>query len=268
MHKFVAFALLILLAACTTPGRYAQRHDSMPKQLPKNVSFENVTPTREPYNAANLRPYKVLGKHYQPMQTAKGYTRTGIASWYGKKFHGYQTANGEIYDMYAMTAAHTTLPLPSFVRVTNLENGRQAVVRVNDRGPFHPDRIIDLSYAAALKLGMLGTGTAKVKLDAMYIDQAGQLHVGNQRPIPPASKAPTSEEQVFIQVTATRDRQKASEIASGLANLYQLPSATEQDEDIYRLRLGPLPKDTDLQSLIHELHQNGYQGAFPVRVTQ
>ena len=126
----------------------------------------DATPTLHtgPYKAA---PYSVLGKTYFPLQESKTYVQSGTASWYGTKFHGQNTANGEVYDLYGMSAAHKTLPLPSYVRVTNLDNNRTVILRVNDRGPFYSDRIIDLSYAAAKKLGYAETGTARVKVEGI-----------------------------------------------------------------------------------------------------
>jgi rare lipoprotein A (peptidoglycan hydrolase) len=126
----------------------------------------DATPTLHtgPYKA---NPYTVLGKTYFPMQESKTYVASGTASWYGTKFHGQNTANGEVYDLYGMSAAHKTLPLPSYVKVTNLDNGKAVVLRVNDRGPFYSDRIIDLSYAAAKKLGYAETGTARVKVEGI-----------------------------------------------------------------------------------------------------
>jgi rare lipoprotein A len=128
-------------------------------QIPDAVP-QVVTP-----NPSNSKPYVALGKTYEPMKKIEAFTQTGKASWYGKRFHGKKTASGERYDMYAMTAAHPTLPLPSYVRVTNLNNDRTAIVRVNDRGPFARDRIIDLSYAAANKLDIIKHGTAKVEIE-------------------------------------------------------------------------------------------------------
>jgi len=121
-------------------------------------------------NSGNKTPYTVLGKTYHVNFNTRGFAQTGYASWYGKKFHGNKTSNGETYDMFAMTAAHKTLAIPSYVKVTNLENGRTAVVRVNDRGPFHDGRIIDLSYAAAKKLGFQNKGTAKVRIEVIAPD--------------------------------------------------------------------------------------------------
>ena len=126
----------------------------------------DATPTLHsgPYKA---NPYTVLGKSYFPMSESKNYVAAGTASWYGTKFHGQNTANGEVYDLYGMSAAHKTLPLPSYVKVTNLDNNKSVILRVNDRGPFYSDRIIDLSYAAAKKLGYAETGTARVKVEGI-----------------------------------------------------------------------------------------------------
>ena len=177
MKPFALVLFVMLLNACAIQqsGRYSQRHDSAPKRLPGQIVLEDATPEYVPFNKRGNMPYQVFGKHYTPMQSARDYSQSGEASWYGQKFHGHLTSNGEIYDMYAMTAAHKTLPLPSFVRVTNLANNKQVIVRVNDRGPFHGSRIIDLSYAAAMKLDMLKTGTARVKLDAIHVEPDGSM---------------------------------------------------------------------------------------------
>ena len=245
---------LCILSGCLSTGRYSQRHDSTPDRISASIDFANVKPAYEPYNPANLKPYVIRGKRYTPLKTSKGYTSEGIASWYGQKFHGHKTANGETYDMFSMSAAHTTLPLPSVVKVTNLDNGRVAVVRVNDRGPFHDNRIIDLSYAAALKLGVLATGTARVKLEAMHVDQSGQLTVGNQ--------ADKTEKALFIQVTALSDENKIQELADGLGSLYQVPTVTPNDGEIFRLRLGPIEDEQSATNLLNELQQNGYENAY------
>ena len=143
--------------------------DRMPAE-PKDVSLvtDAVPKYERRTRAGNSSPYKVMGKVYHVNTKPVGYREEGIASWYGEKFHGRRTASGEVYDMYAMTAAHPSLPIPSYVRVTNLENDRKVVVRVNDRGPFHPGRVIDLSFAGASKLDYLKQGTARVSVE--YID--------------------------------------------------------------------------------------------------
>ena len=128
----------------------------------------DAVPVEEPRSRyGNPEEYEVLGQTYRVLDSSEGYVAEGLASWYGEEFHGRRTSSGEPYDMYLMTAAHRTLPIPTYVEVTNLENGRVAVVRVNDRGPFHPDRIIDLSYVAARKLDIVGPGTARVRVRAM-----------------------------------------------------------------------------------------------------
>ncbi|MDD0968960.1 MULTISPECIES: septal ring lytic transglycosylase RlpA family protein [Pseudomonas] len=182
--KLVAFAALaVLLASCSTSRSPSQKPTTAVRSQPGldinrahkdgapwwdvDVSrIPDATPTLHtgPYKA---NPYTVLGKTYFPLQESKTYVASGTASWYGTKFHGQNTANGEVYDLYGMSAAHKTLPLPSYVRVTNLDNNRTVILRVNDRGPFYSDRIIDLSYAAAKKLGYAETGTARVKVEGI-----------------------------------------------------------------------------------------------------
>nr|WP_315445980.1 septal ring lytic transglycosylase RlpA family protein [uncultured Pseudomonas sp.] len=183
--KLVAFAALaVLVASCTTsrsptpktantvvraqPGLDINRaHKDGAPWWDVDVSrIPDATPTLHtgPYKA---NPYTVLGKTYFPLQESKTYVASGTASWYGTKFHGQNTANGEVYDLYGMSAAHKTLPLPSYVRVTNLDNNKSVILRVNDRGPFYSDRIIDLSYAAAKKLGYAEIGTARVKVEGI-----------------------------------------------------------------------------------------------------
>lgn len=135
---------------------------------PANLdAIPDAVPKAEPLHKAATRPYSVLGLSYTPDTRLKPYKETGVASWYGRRYHGQKTSTGEIYDMYGMTAAHTTLALPSYVRVTNLKNGKSVVVRVNDRGPFHSDRLIDLSYTAAYKLGVLAGGSTRVEVETI-----------------------------------------------------------------------------------------------------
>lgn len=183
--KLVAFAALaVLVASCTTSRTPTQKSPSIAVRAQPGLDINrahkdgapwwdvdvsripDATPTLHtgPYKA---NPYTVLGKTYFPLQESKTYVASGTASWYGTKFHGQNTANGEVYDLYGMSAAHKTLPLPSYVRVTNLDNNKTVILRVNDRGPFYSDRIIDLSYAAAKKLGYAETGTARVKVEGI-----------------------------------------------------------------------------------------------------
>ncbi|HAR08214.1 MAG: septal ring lytic transglycosylase RlpA [Cobetia sp.] len=149
-------------------SRYEMDSDAYPDDAPDVSAVPDEVPRVEPYTrSGNRSEYEVWGKTYHVMDDPRGYVAEGTASWYGKKFHGYATASGEIYDMYTMTAAHKSLPLPTYARVTNLDNGKQVIVKVNDRGPFHEDRLIDLSYSAAWRLDMLGHGTGHVRVETL-----------------------------------------------------------------------------------------------------
>ena len=175
-------AILAVIDACSSAspppaknpnaGRYSIMQDRAPEKSIDIINIPEVVP--EPVVrtiAGNRSPYTVLGKSYFVLPSEEGYSERGIASWYGEKFHGHKTSNGEVFDMYQVSAAHKSLPIPSFLRVTNLDNNRSIIVRVNDRGPFHGNRIIDLSYAAALKLGYADIGTARVQLDAIITEK-------------------------------------------------------------------------------------------------
>jgi rare lipoprotein A len=151
----------------STKGGY-YKDDGPDEKPPSNLaSIPDAVPRTEPLHRYANRPYQIFGKSYVPIASRQPYKERGMASWYGKKFHGQKTSIGEVYDMYAMSAAHKTLPIPSYARVTNVKNGKSVVVRVNDRGPFHSDRIIDLSYAAAYKLGYIGAGSAMVEVESV-----------------------------------------------------------------------------------------------------
>lgn len=168
-------------------GLYAPHvKDSVPDEIPDVDAIPEPEVKAEPRSRVGNRSYAVLGKRYHVRDSAEGYVEEGQASFYGKKFHGRLTSNQEVYDMYAFTAAHKTLPLPSFVRVTNLANGKSVVVRVNDRGPFHAGRIIDLSYAAATKLGFTRQGTARVEVRALTPEEgSGGRETATRKPSPP-----------------------------------------------------------------------------------
>lgn len=162
-------------------GRYAMENDAYPEQPPDVSDVPDAVPKVEPLARSGNRPvYEVWGQTYHVMSDATGYVDQGKASWYGKKFHGYATASGEIYDMYEMTAAHRSLPLPTYARVTNLDNGNTVIVKVNDRGPFHGDRLIDLSYAAAARLDILRGGTGRVRVEAIDPVAWQARHQGQQ----------------------------------------------------------------------------------------
>ncbi|AZN32207.1 MULTISPECIES: septal ring lytic transglycosylase RlpA family protein [Pseudoalteromonas] len=238
-------ALICMLSACSSGSnsRYHMEHDAAPLRAPTALEMQDAVVVDVKKSASASRPYEVLGKRYTPMLDEKGYTEEGIASWYGRKFHGYHTSNGEIYDMFAMSAAHKTLPLPSFVRVTNTANNKSVIVRVNDRGPFHDDRIIDLSYAAAYKLGYYTHGTAKVKLEAITLDSI------------PARKT-------YIQVAAGSTLSNIEALASTLRLQYQVPTNIVKADNIYRLHLGPIKDAQHAQDVLKKLKQNQFQNAF------
>jgi rare lipoprotein A len=175
--RLVLFCLLVaVLTACSSTGSrrgggYYQ-DDGPDANPPSNLdAVPDAVPKIEPFASGANKPYTTLGKSYTPDTSGAPYRQRGLASWYGKKFHGHQTSIGDRYDMYGMTAAHKTLPIPSYVRVTRVSNGKTVVLRVNDRGPFHEDRIIDLSYVAAYKLGLLSPGSAEVLVERITPDQ-------------------------------------------------------------------------------------------------
>jgi len=206
-----ALALLapaLVVAACGTapkappkgepkkPAYYSD--DGPPDSVPADIaSIPDAVPTAEPYHRFANRPYTVFGRSYAPVVNDEPMKERGLASWYGRKFHGQKTSSGEVYDMFAMTAAHKTLPIPSFARVTSLKNGASVVVRVNDRGPFHEGRVIDLSYAAAAKLGIAGPGSGPVEVERVFARDAGTIvataprsSVAPSRPASPSASPP------------------------------------------------------------------------------
>ena len=163
----VALALILVAGCSSTPERRPGGYykDDGPGDSAKLASIPDAMPRTEPLHRWANRPYEAMGRKYVPLTRVGVYTQRGTASWYGKRFHGNPTSSGEKYDMYKMTAAHPILPIPSYVRVTNVVNRRSVVVRVNDRGPFHAGRAIDLSYAAAYKLGYIAQGSAEVQIE-------------------------------------------------------------------------------------------------------
>ncbi|WP_438865019.1 septal ring lytic transglycosylase RlpA family protein [Neptunicella sp.] len=255
--------LVTIMAGCASNyGRYYQRNDSAPHSLPDNISLSDAVPRYEAHYPASLRQYSVLGKTYTPMNSeqAKRYSATGQASWYGQKFHGHLTANGETYDMYQMSAAHKTLPLPSYARITNLANNKQVIVRINDRGPFHGHRLLDMSYAAAKKLDMLKHGVADIRLDVITVDQQGNMLVAGK---PLASKTTNKNDKaLYIQVAALQDSKRINQIAKGLTQLYQVAAQTPTENGLFRLRLGPLTDEKSANDLLQRLKKEGYPNAF------
>lgn len=207
------------------------------------------------------KPYEVDGQRYQPLRDHQGFTQRGIASWYGKKFHGRKTSNGEVYDMYAMTAAHKTLPLGVFVRVTHQQNGRSVVVRVNDRGPFVAGRIIDLSYTAANKLGIVDAGTGQVQVQALGYRQTDRGQV--------SYRSPTSYDvgSFSVQVGAFSVSVNAYRLATQLRSRYgtsDVQIAEVNGQQMYRVRVGDYRSLERAEQAATKFSAGGYPGSFVV----
>ena len=273
---------MLLLAACqsapvppsstTAPvanaGRYSISQDRAPSQALDVSQIREVIPV--PLNrtmAGNRSPYTVNGRSYRVMQTEVGFQQTGLASWYGEKFHGHQTSNGEVFDMYQVSAAHTGLPIPSFVRVTNLENQRSIVVRVNDRGPFHNDRVIDLSYAAAYKLGFANQGTALVHIEAIVPSQNVILAANtasNPATTVTASVAAAAGDR-YLQAGAFSDLRAAQRLSDRLRDLTSRPvfirsiQAADTSQQLHRVRVGPISDPSEIER-ISDLMQSANLG--------
>ncbi len=214
------------------------------------------------YVKGTQRPYKINGKTYYPLPSAIGYSETGLASWYGPKFHGRQTANGERYNMYGFTAAHRILPMNTMVRVENLENGRSVVVRINDRGPFVKNRVIDLSRSAAAKLGMLKRGVAKVKITAL--GELAPLSEGRPR----FSHIPDFEHgQFYIQVGSFKRPENAYRLRARLARQYRKVVVLRHGArrgTMYRVQVFASSTLSRAREMVWQMEQNGFPGAFLV----
>ena len=239
--------------------------DGGPALPPDLRGIAEPIPVPEPRaRYGNRSPYKVLGKTYHVMDEARGYRERGIASWYGNKFHGRPTSSFEPYDMYKFTAAHKTLPLPSFVRVTNLENGRSVVVRVNDRGPFHAGRIIDLSYVAAVKLGIHQRGTAEVEVEAIDVESTPRLAAApaGERRFRSGFGAPGGGSgRLYLQVASFAEKDNAKRLKDRLddADLgrVRLEKAEVGRRDVWRVRIGPLRSAAELEPVRRQLYRLG-----------
>lgn len=270
-------SLLVLLAACgAAPQKTETRQgaaapvvehggaapqgggylagDGPGADAPANLdAIPDAVPRAEPLHKYANRPYSALGRQYTPLTVPGNYKERGIASWYGKKFHGQPTSIGEVYDMYAMTAAHPILPIPSYARVTNLANGKSVVVRVNDRGPFLHDRIMDLSYAAAAKLGYIGQGSAEVEVESIATDAAVPAETPPGTPVATVGAAPVETPaipvettartgQVFLQLGAFRAREGAQSFLGKMASLTADSGkrlSLHQKRGLTRVWLGP-----------------------------
>jgi rare lipoprotein A len=280
MRRLAVLLLSTALAACGTVPRGGYYLDDGPDATPVDVSkVPDAVPKPEPRAASGNNPYNALGERYVPMTEARGYRERGIASWYGKKFHGKPTSSREPYDMYAMSAAHKTLPLPSYVRVRNLQNGRSAIVRVNDRGPFLHNRLIDLSYAAAHRLGIVGTGTGLVEIETVEPNESAPVQLAEQPATEPrrptfAVISPAMAEgrplnappRLYLQLGAFASRDNAEKLRAH-AERAALGTALVQagtgsgGAALYRVRIGPLASVEDGDRLTTQARALGFERA-------
>lgn len=237
-------------------GRYQHDKDFGPSEDIDMSHVPDAVPRYETRTrAGNKNPYTVLGKTYHLIKDESSYRERGYASWYGNKFNGHNTSNGERYDMYAMTGAHKTLPIPSYVRVTNLDNGKSVVVRINDRGPFHQGRIVDLSYAAAQRIGIHKKGTGRVEVEIAV--------PGDDAPIPlRADKAAPKQIEsalppgTYLQVGAFSQQDAAQQFAASIGTKLTYPVAINsaaQPKQIHRVRVGPFKDAKSLQDARDQL---------------
>lgn len=233
--RLLLVVLISILAGCAKQSRYHVEQDYGPAVAVDVSHVPDAVPQWEPYSRGANKPYKVLGKHYNVLPTSNDFRQQGIASWYGHKFHGHLTSNGETYDMYAMTAAHKTLPIPCYVKVTNKDNGRSVIVRVNDRGPFHEGRVIDLSYAAASKLGYVDKGTANVYIEAINFDEPSR----------------------YIQVGAFGSKNNAVNFQRSWQQKIGLKWRIVKLNGIYKVQTGPYSSDEQAKSMAKRLESNG-----------
>ena len=265
-----ALMTLGLVSACSQ--HYANTNDSAPSYIPANI--EN-TPDAIPRVEAksrggNPRSYQVFGKTYYVLDSSQGFVERGIASWYGTKFHGNKTSNGETYDMYAMTAAHKSLPLPSYVEVKNLDNGKTIVVRVNDRGPFHQGRIIDLSYAAAAKLGTLKNGTSHVEIRTINPANTPEKTIPHQATrLPQTLKPVASLEATYIQLGAFKTIQNANRLKQQLSDELAISSKiitlAKNSDTLYLVHAGPYIDVTNAEPARLKIQQLGILNSHYIR---
>lgn len=254
------FVLLISGCASRTSKDGPPRSGSVIRQhLPSDP-----VPRSEPRSRYGNGPvYEVRGKHYRVMKSNYGYKERGVASWYGKKFHGRATSSQEIYDMHAMTAAHKTLPLPTYVEVRNLRNNKTVIVRVNDRGPFVDNRIIDLSYSAAKKLDMLKAGTSLVEITAISFDRppnTSQLHRQSTPTVAQVERKSTTD-NLYVQVGAFGDKSNARRRFSllrehGIRDVFVFEE-TGRSPTLYRVRIGPIANVNQYDIVVAKLEQIG-----------
>lgn len=244
--------------------------DGPEEQVPSGLlDTPDAEPKIEPFAKGPSRPYSVFDKTYTPITDNRPFVQRGTGSWYGKKFHGQRTASGEIYNMYKMTAAHPTLPIPSYARVTNLRNGKQVIVRVNDRGPFHSERIIDLSYTAALKLGYLNGGSSELEVERLLPDEIAAMNA-RSKPVADDTSDPIAgiamaeakppvtagDGGYFLQFGAYAKSPNAQAMRDRLLSGWpqELPPPTVvQSQGLFRLRCGPFSSREEASQAARQL---------------
>jgi len=253
LRFIIPLTLLAIIAGCSSNGRYSISDDVAPEKPISLQHIEDANPKYEPYSLGGNRNYTLRGNSYKIVKDPQGFKQSGIASWYGKKFHGHLTSNGEIYDMYSMSAAHKTLPIPSYVKVINKDNNRTTIVRINDRGPFHPGRIIDLSYAAAYKLGVIGTGTANVEIEyiATLKPESGQDENSQKLAL-----------RYIIQAASSNHEQRSRTLAENLGQKFSVDSFVEAIGQNYRVLLGPFNDYKQTEQVLKTVKAQGYPEAF------
>jgi len=281
--SLTVLCITTLLTSCSTSqkhsssSRYAQSQDSAPDRAVDVADVKDAIPRVEPKSRYGNKPsYEVFGKRYHTLASSQGYSDRGIASWYGTKFHGHRTSSGEPYDMYQMSAAHKTLPLPTYARITNLGNGKSVVVKINDRGPFHDNRIIDLSYAAASRLDILAKGTGLVEVQAIdpraYKPEAPKRNVLVSKPKVTATQPVNGSEHehterklsLYLQVGAFLSRGNAERLKTRLSSTelpgtLQISEGLSQQKPIYRVRIGPLANAEAADKLTQFLADQGIE---------
>ncbi|NRP28644.1 RlpA-like protein precursor [Marinobacterium sp. xm-a-121] len=281
LKSIVALFALALVGCSSTPtydretagGRYKVRKDFAPDNPPDVSNVADAVPVDIPYSrGGNRSTYEVWGKSYNVLPSHIGYRAEGIASWYGLKFHGHKTSNGEIYDIYKMSAAHKSLPIPSFAKVTNLDNGKSVIVRVNDRGPFHENRLIDLSYSAAARLEILKQGTGRVRVEAIDArSHADTTETVEKTPQPVASlQQPKPDDTgAFLQVGSFGKESSALSVQRRLSAMDGVQAVIKRvrqgDVEFHRVLVGPLTDTLSIDSMVQSLESMGYSSPLLIK---
>jgi rare lipoprotein A len=269
LKPFLALLLAALVAAgCATPAKRNPYYsdDGPPQSVPGDLDrVPDAVPRPEPPHRAANRPYTVFGETYTPVVNTQPFRQRGVASWYGRKFQGQKTASGEPYDMFKMTAAHKTLPIPSYVKVTNLANGRSVVVRINDRGPFHSNRIIDLSYAAASRIGIAAKGSGMVEIERVFEAPKEEAAATPAPPSAPVSALAPEPPGLWIQLAAFSSGEAADAFRDKVARemtWIREPVQVVRSEGVARVRLGPYRTREEAEAIAAKVRESlGYAPA-------